>query len=339
MKINTASTIKYVSTLAIGGALLYFVFSGMDFKAMVYELKRANYTWIIVSMTITLLSHFSRAYRWNLLLKPLGYNVKLINTFQAVMIGYFANLAFPRLGEVTRCSVLKRTDDIPVDVSLGTVITERVVDVIMSGILLGLCFILEFARLKDFFSVMITQRVESTNFLSGKGLLIILLLSLFSMGLVLLSYIYRQKLMNNAFIKKIAAFLSGIFKGLLSIRKLENKWSFIFHSVFIWFIYFLVTYIIFFAMDDTSHLPVSAGLVAMVLGAFGMAAPVQGGIGAYHIMVSGALLIYGIPQEKGIILATIMHTSQALVMIICGGLSIIALALFYNKKNDVKHEQ
>jgi len=162
-----------------------------------------------------------------------------------------------------------------------------------------------------------------------------------SIGIIFISIIYllREKLMQISLVKKIAIFASGIITGLLSIRKLENKWQFIFHSFFIWFIYFVVTYIMFFAMQDTANLPVSAGLVAMVLGAFGMAAPVQGGIGAYHLMVSGALLIYGIPQEKGIILATILHTSQALVMVIFGGLSVIALALFYNKKTNDRHEK
>lgn len=339
MKIDLKSSLKYILTLLVGGALLYFVFSGMDFNTMLIELKNADYRWIILSMSVTLLAHLSRAYRWNLLLQPLGFNAKLFHTFQAVMIAYFANLAFPRLGEITRCTVLKRTDNIPMDISLGTVIVERVVDVIMSGLLLGLCFILEFNRLSDFFSEIITQKIASFTLISPKGILLLSVIGLVGIAGIFSLYYFRTKLMNITFVKKIKSFAEGILKGLLSISKLEKKWQFIFHSLFIWFIYFLVTYIIFFAMKDTSNLPITAGLVAMVLGAFGMAAPVQGGIGAYHLMVSSALLIYGIPQEKGIILATIMHTSQALVMVIFGGLSVIILALFYNKSKEVGIEK
>lgn len=335
MRFDLKSAFKYVLTLVLGGALLYFVFSGMDFNAMLLELKNADYRWIILSMSISVLAHISRAYRWNLLLQPLGYDAKLFNTFQAVMIGYFANLAFPRIGEISRCTILKKTDDIPIDISIGTVIVERVVDVIMSGFLLGLCFVLEFDRLSTFFSQIISQKAATFTLMSGKGILLLSVIGIFGIAGIYLLYYFRTKLMNNAFVQKIKSFVQGIFTGLLSINKLEKKWQFIFHSVFIWFIYFLVTYIIFFAMKDTSHLPLSAGLVAMVLGAFGMAAPVQGGIGAYHLMVSSALLIYGIPHEKGIILATIMHTSQALVMVIFGGLSVIILSLFYNKKKEL----
>jgi uncharacterized protein (TIRG00374 family) len=330
MKFDFKSVIKYLITLFIGGLLLYLVFSKIDLAAMVEELKKADYRFIVASMLISLLAHLSRAYRWNLLMKSAGYSVKLFHSFQAVLVAYFANMAFPRLGEVSRCSIVKKTDNVPLEISLGTVITERIVDVIMSGLLLGLCFLLEFNRLKALFISLFWDKI-STLFGNMMGIWILLTAFIFFISIcVWILYKNWHKIASTNLVAKVLELLKGLLKGLLSIKSLENKWQFVFHSFFIWFIYFFITYIIFFSMEDTSSLGMTAGLVAMVLGAFGMAAPVQGGIGTYHIMVSSALLIYGIPQEKGVILATILHTSQALNFIIFGGISTISVALMKN---------
>jgi len=282
-----------------------------------------------------MLAFASRAWRWNMLLRPLGYTPKFSNTFYALMFGYLANLALPRLGEVSRSVALNRAEKIPLDVVIGTVIAERAVDVLSLLLCIVLALILEFDRIYSFlmdnlarpFMSKISDAVHSDFFFPVVFVLVA--------GIITLVVIRRRKKQTSSFTEKILLFFKGILAGLTSVMKMKNHNVFILHSVFIWVMYWLVTYICFFSLDATSSLDVKAGIFVLVVGGLGMTAPVQGGIGAYHWLVSQGLLIYGIQLTDGLAYATIVHTSQTLLVIIVGTISFLMLSVNNKKQKPV----
>ncbi len=326
-------------SLGVAAFLIGYIFTIVDFSAMVSELQNANYYWIAASIAISLVAHAARGLRWNLLLDPLNFKAKPANAVKAVLVGYLANYALPRAGELARCSLVKKTDDIPVNVSLGTVITERVVDVVAMALVFGLSFLLEFNRLKDFVSGFFGAKFQS---LSESALKYYWLFAIVALGILMIIYLLyknREKLLKIGIIAKIYGFAEGLLSGLMSITRMKSSGLFIFYTFVIWFCYYAMTQVIFYSMADTATLPIQAGLVVLALASLGMAAPVQGGIGAYHFMVATGLLIYGIPQEKGLILATILHTSQFLTILLFGGVSLISSLLVNSKKQEIEHSR
>ncbi len=325
MQKNILSAIKYIVILAIGATMLWLAFRGVRLKDTIDEMLHAKAIWIILSVVASLIAFFSRAIRWNMLIAPLGYNPSLKNTSAALMIGYLANLAVPRLGEVTRCGTLNRTEKVPFNSLLGTVIIERIIDVICLLIFIMLVAFLEYERLGNFLSKNIfNPAAEKFNSVINSPIIITVLASL---AAILLFLVFRKKNNTSGLAEKIAALLKGIVKGIDSIRKLKHPINFLFHTVLIWTMYFLMSYICFLSLDATAGLDWHAGLFVLVVGGIGMSAPVQGGIGAYHLLVSQGLMLYGINQEHGIAFATLMHTSQTLTVIIFGGLAFLYLFL------------
>jgi len=326
--------VQILISLAIAGVLLIYIFSIVDFNAMLVELQKANYSWIFLSIFISMIAHIARGLRWNLLLEPLNYKANPFRAIQAVLAGYLANYALPRAGEVVRCSLLKKTDNVPINVSLGTVITERIIDVVAMGLIFGLSFLLEFSRLQEFVVGFFGAKFENLGAtLFANAFLLIAIFLVVILGLYML-YRSREKLMQIGFVAKVYRFFIGLLSGLTSITKMKNSGLFVFYTVVIWLGYYLMTYVIFFAIQDTARLPFQSGLVVLALAALGMTAPVQGGIGVYHIMVATGLLIYGIPQEKGFVIATILHTSQFLTVLVFGGISFVLLLVTSSKKKE-----
>ncbi len=326
--------IKYTLTLVLAVALVFYVLSTVNVAEMINKVKQAKLSWVILGVSINLLSHLSRARRWNLLMEPMGYKPKTHRTFVAVMVGYFANLFLPRMGEISRCAVLKRTDNVPIDKAFGTVVAERAFDFICLIILIGLSLILEFNRLTTFFSEKVfnepTPTAEAsltTNpLLWGSAIL----------GLCVLMFVsFREKIKNLNIYKKIVAFIKGVLEGVFSIRKLKRKNEFIFHTIFIWACYYFMTYLVFFSLEATSSLSPVAGLVLLVVGGLGMSAPVQGGFGAFHEFVSSALEgFYHLSKLDGLAFAVVIHTSQTLAVIIVGGAAVI-VTLFLSRKTQI----
>lgn len=309
-------------SLLLAGALFYFAFKDVEFEDMVKKVSEVNYWWIILSITLSLLSHWLRAYRWNLMLKPLGYD-KLSNsrTYLAVMTGYLANLAFPRLGEVTRCGVMKRNEKIPMSISFGTVITERVLDFLILLTLIVLDFFVEFELVYDFFISSVgwdTQVDHTVNVI----IIISSLIVLGVIGVMILKRILEHEF-ENALLQKAHRILTDIVNGLMSIRKVENISGFVLSTIGIWVFYYLMSYVIFFSIAETSVLGFGAGLSILAAAGVAMAMPVQGGIGAYHTLVSGVLIIYGIEATSGLFFATLLHTSQLMSILFFGGLSAL----------------
>jgi len=322
------SILKYILTLIIAIALLLYVFRDIDLHNLLFKLKRANFTFVYISIALSLISHYFRGYRWTLLLRPLGYEVNSFRAFIAVMVGYFSNLLVPRMGEVTRCAILKKTDNIPIPASLGNVISERILDLIILILVIFLTFIIEFSTLKDFLFQQINSAWSSfnlINFLIGTVLIILI----FLVG----GYFIIQKkdsIKSMSLYQKIRPFIYDLINGLNSIRKIENKTGFFVSTIMIWILYYSMSYIIIFSFQSTSHLDFSAGLSILMAGGLGMTAPVQGGIGTYHAFVSGVLFLYGISKEDGVLFATLLHTSQFFSIVLFGGISFI-ISLFLKK--------
>jgi len=328
--------IKYSLSLGIAGGLLWFVFKDIDLGAMFNAFRQADYRWIVVSGLLTVVAHWSRAYRWSLLMEPVvGHRPAVANTTLAVLTGYFANLIIPRMGEVTRCGTLNRLEGVPVNVSFGTVVAERVFDVLILLMLIGATFILEFNRLSAFFLDFFSSKLNLPGLKDNTGLLVMLGGVLLG-GLVLAWFLfrrYRSQLQQKPLYQKIAGFLGGLLEGLLSVRKLRDPGAFVFHTVLIWTMYYFMSYVLFYSMPQTANLSLLAGLTILIMGGIGMAAPVQGGIGPFHLLVGNALVLYGLTQQDGIVLATFMHAVQTLVTLLLGGLSFLIVLLFRGQKN------
>lgn len=325
--------LKYIFLLAIGALLLWLAFRGQDLGLIWKQLLNANYTWVLLSVLVSMLAHYVRGLRWKMLIKPLGYAPSNANMFHSVMIGYLANLAVPRMGEVSRCGVLTRTDKIPMNSLIGTVIVERIIDVLFLFGILFLSILIEYNIIKDFlFSNIIQPFIEKFQ---NAGSYLFLLIALILLAIVFVWVIrkYHQQLLSNKIYKKIWDILMGFKDGILSVLKLEQKGLFILYSAFIWAMYALSTWLCFFAIEPTGGLSLSAGLFIMAVGGIGMSAPVQGGIGAYEAAIQLALLVYGINSTDGLLYATLNHSSQILSILLVGSISLLFIFINY-KKNE-----
>lgn len=315
--------LRYVISLGLAAALLWFVFKDINLGEMLDRFARSDWRWIAISSVLLLCAHVSRAWRWNMLMEPLGYKPSLFKSTIAVLTGYFANYIVPRMGEVTRCGTLYKLEKVPVNLSFGTVVAERIFDVIILLFLIGLNFLLELDRLSTFFT-----DIFQSKFGNGDGIITLLIAAgagiLILGGIILLCFknqALNHKLRQNALIAKILKFAEGMLEGLLSVGKLKNPVLFILSTLLIWIFYYLVSYVLFFCIPETSQLGTLAGLTVLVVGAIGMTAPTQGGIGAYHLLVGNVMILYGLSQSDGITLATFIHGAQMVFMLLIGALA------------------
>jgi len=324
--------LKYAVIFGLSIFMMWYALKGIDFNLVLKHLKETNFYWLGCSLLVALSGFLSRAYRWKMQLVPINANVTFANTYHAMMIGYLANLVLPRMGEVFRCSVLKRSSNIPVQASFGTVITERLIDMVMLLSLMGIAFLVEFDRLSAFFFSFVNDKYHSAQ---ENQTLIYTLVGLFiagALGVLIVLVFFLNSLRENRFFQKVVMLVRGFLEGIFSIAKLKNKVGFTAHTLFVWLTYYLMGYLAFFALPATANLSPLAAFSVLVIGSLGMSAPVQGGIGVFHIMVTNTLLLYGVSKEAGMAFALINHTSQTLMVVLLGGISFI-LSLAKNPKN------
>lgn len=305
----------------------------MELSELWESLKNANYLWVLFSLVFAIVAYISRAYRWKLLIEPLGYNVSTKNTFYSLMIGYLANFAFPRIGEITRCATLNKVEKAPLDKLIGTVILERICDLLILIVLLVFIFIFRIDKFGKFLNEHIfspfTHKIDAVLHISPVK---IVLTACILLIMFLCVFLFRQRLKKIKPVVKVFDFFKGIFTGFKTIIHMKKFRAFMLHTLIIWVMYFLMTYVLFFATVPTSVLMPIDGLFILVISAMGMSAPVQGGIGAFHWIVTLGLTLYGINREDGLVYATISHTSQAIFAILLGVFSIIIL--FINRKKN-----
>lgn len=297
--------------------------------------RRADYLWITLAIFMGVLSHASRARRWVIMLEPMGYKPRFWNVFMAVFTGYLANLALPRLGEVSRCGVLTRYEKIPFNKAFGTVITERAIDMSVFILLFFINFIIQFTHLKNYIYDKVYQPLLSKMEAAGNGSLLMYIVFGGIAVLFIIIFVFRQKFYHLGLVVKVRDIFKGLIEGMKSMLSISRPWEYVFHTLFIWFCYFMMTWLVFFSLPETSMLGMDAGLAVLVFGSIGIIL-VQGGIGVYPVIVSETLILYSIDSLTGYSMGWILWTAQTSILVLIGGLSMLALPLInrliYDKK-------
>jgi len=310
----------------IGIALFYFVIKDQGTSNLINSLKEVNYWWALPIFCIAIFNNIIRALRWLQLLKTLGYRPGLINAFNALMFGYMVNYAVPRMGEITRCLALKKGASIPFNASFGTVITERLIDILS---LLVVCIISvtwayeEIARFTYYNMIKPVLKFWLEWSQSMLWFLLFLFIVLLVIGLI--TWLYRKTLLRLLRKNGIKQRIFDIWQGIISIKKVDNPWLFVVYTLLIWLNYFLSTYVWFFALGMSPSIKI--GLVVMAMGSIAKSLPIQGGgLGAYHYIVTQATIIFGFSALQGNTLAIVNHGFQTVYQISLGLLGMIYFA-------------
>ncbi|MBK5202456.1 MAG: flippase-like domain-containing protein [Prolixibacteraceae bacterium] len=328
LKHKLLKILKFFIFLAIGCFLFWLVYKDQNINRIKSILENGvDYRWVWLSLFLGILSHISRTIRWSLMIEPLGKKPRMLNVFLSVMVGYLMNLIIPRMGEISRCGVLARYEKMSFTKLLGTVVTERITDVIMLLILTIIVVVSQFGKIIQFLQNNPDILAKADHILFSPTLIIVVV------AIVVFVVIFRKNILKSAFFEKLKKFITNFAEGLKSINKMKNKGWFIFHSVFIWLMYYLMLYVVFFSFSFTSHLLPIAGLTTFVLGSYGMVAPVQGGIGAWHFMVTQSLMVYGVAKSNGLIFAFLAFSSMTALMVVMGLISLMVLP-FVNKRKQ-----
>ena len=281
--------------------------------------KSADYFYITLSLIISSFGFFSRAYRWKFAINHLGYQSRFANNFMAVCIAYFINLTIPRSGEFSRALVLKKYEGVPFDKAFGTIVAERIVDFIIFMLFAAAAFIFQFSIIKEF--LLKTIPIEKLLLLALGGFVF--------MVVAVLIWVYSKM----KIIIKLKEKIAGLQEGILSVFKMEQRWPFIFHSIFIWFTYVAMFYVAIFALPETSNIGIGAIITAFVFGSLAIGFT-NSGFGAFPILIAQILLLYAIPETVGTAFGWLIWISQTLLTVILGALSLIMLPIL-NKKQII----
>ncbi len=311
MNFKIKKILKIIIPLLFGGILVWYLFTIIPPETLFEYFKNANYWWIALGLFFGILSHLSRAYRWKFMLDPLGYRPRFINSTLAVLIGYFVNLAIPRAGEVSRATVMTNYEGIPFEKGFGTIVAERIADLVMMFLIIGITLLIQF----DFIIQLLTKNVDPIKI----GVILVVFV-----GIGFLFYSYVRKSTKGVGLK-IKTFVKSLIEGVTSIFRMKNKWAFIFHTIFIWVMYILMFWATIPAINGL-EVPFGGILVGFIAGGFSIAAT-NGGIGLYPLAVAGAFTLFGVPEEPSTAFGSVMWAAQTAMIIIFGGLSFLLLPI------------
>ncbi len=317
-KTTPRSIITYALFLGLGGFLFYLAFRHTEWDTLIDDVRSARWSFLVISALMGYYAYIARGFRWNMLLKSMDYDIRSKwSAVHGIALGYFSNLVIPRSGEVFRCTAMYRAEEIPVNKLLGTVILERLVDLMMLALLFFLGFVTNWSNMMSMFS----QNTESQQEFPWI-LVIIGIVALLTAVLVIRHY------QHNPLFLRVRNFLRGIKEGLKSFYLLtkRQRWQFVFYTFQIWAMYFFMVYVVFFAMDSTSHLTLSDGIFLMVVGSLGMVIPTPGGIGSYHFLMMTGLAFLGVDKSDGMSFGTIVHTTQLIMTLLGGVVGFLYLA-------------
>ncbi len=330
------NAIRFTVFLGIGIFFIWIFLRNLTAEQkqeIISSMSNANYWWIALAIPLGILSHFVRAMRWKMLIQTMGYKPGNSNMFFAVMIGYLANLALPRLGEVSRCTILTKYENVPFQKSFGTVITERVLDMLVFILLFFVNLALQADRLSGYIDekiyIPLQEKLHLSYNLSG-AFSILILIFIVMFGVIFL--VFRKKIIANKLYIKIKNMALGFVEGIKSLIKVRNLWLFFFYTFSIWALYLLMAYIVFFSVPASSGVGLNAGLAVLVFGSVGFMV-VQGGIGIYPAIVAETLVLYGVASAQGYALGWLIWTSQNLTIVLVGIVSLVLLPLLNNRKN------
>lgn len=334
MKKTLVNVVKFGVSIGLGVLLVWLAvrkLTSNDINEMREAFSRSNWFWLIVGPAIGMASNLVRAERWNMLLRSIGYRAKFWNVAAAVYVMYIGNLAFPRLGEISRCGIVYTTDGIPVEKSIGTMVVERLVDVVTMLAVGVILFFLQYDLLQTFFNQYLVDPIKSKLNIGDGSMLI-------KLGLmVLLAIVFGViflKVKNSKVGKMIQEKVMGLLYGINSIRTVENPLLFVFYSILIWAMYFVMQYCNFMALTETAHLGAIPALAILFFGAFAFIAT-QGGIGAYPLVVREILLLYGISANIGYAFGWISWSLQTLMVLVSGLIALGYLAFVKRSKTGI----
>ena len=322
MNKSLKSLLKIILPLLLGALLVWYSLNKISFSELINYFKNANYYWIGLGIFFGLLSHLSRAYRWKYMIEPLGYKLRFSNSVMAVFSAYLINYTIPRAGEVSRATILSNYERIPFEKGFGTIVAERIADVLVMVLIIGFTLIWQFEIIYDFLFRDITFITFWLPIVPG------------FIFLIYCGYLLLKK-SNHRFVKKAKFILSGFIEGVASIFRMKYKWSFISHTLFIWAMYVLMFYVTSFSIEAILELPFSAILIAFIAASFTVAAT-NGGIGAYPLAVYAAFSIFNTAEAPSLAFGWIMWSSHTLLVVVVGGLSLIFLPIYnriYPKTN------
>lgn len=314
MSFNIKKILKITLPLALGIFLVWYSLSDIDTSEFIGYFKNANYWWISLGLCFGILSHLSRAYRWKFMLEPLGYKPKFANSTMAVLVAYLVNLTIPRAGEASRAAVMANYEGIPFEKGFGTIVAERIADLIMMLAIVAITLFFQF----DFIFELLTKNFDPMKI--GIGLIVLII------GFIFFTRYIKKSTSGLGF--KIKNFIMGLAEGVTSIFKMKNKWAFIFHTVFIWVMYVAMFWATIPAVEGL-NVPFGAILIGFIAGGFSIAAT-NGGIGLYPVAIVGAFSLFGIAEDPSKAFGWVMWTAQTAMIIIFGGLSFLLLPI-YNK--------
>jgi len=315
------AVLKVVIPLAVGFFFIYLSFENTtaeDRKRIVDYMQNADWRFLLLSVVFASLSHLSRAYRWLYMLKPMGYNPQFYNSVLAVLIAYLANLGVPRSGEVLRATTLTSYENIPFEKGFGTIITERLIDLVMLLLFIAIALGLQFDLIYTFLS----QKEFNGSLLVG-GLVMALVFFFW------FKYLFKNS--QHKLIQKLKKIVTGLLEGVLSVKKMPNKGLFIAHTLFIWLMYLAMFYVVKWCLPETAHLSLAALMPAFVVGGLTISAT-NGGIGIYPYAVGMVLAGYDISTDVGLAFGWIMWSAQTAMILFFGGLSFFVLPLMNRKK-------
>jgi len=320
-------TLQILLPLALGIGILWWYISGFtadQWKSVKKALHQADYTLVIISLFLGLLSHLIRAWRWKYLLIPItGKTPRNINLVLAVGISYLINLGIPRSGEVARAGTLAKYEQLPFNKVMGTVIAERVADMIMLGLFVLLGFFLEMKKLSTFL-----KPYFSEQWILGGGFLLLT-------GLAGIISVFKARQSNKQFVRKTADFLHGILQGAMNIFHMKHKSIFLLETLLIWGLYLMMLQVVLLAFPETLKLSFGAIIFTFVAGSLSIVVS-NGGIGTYPVFVTSALSLFGVPRSTGFAFSTVMWTSQTLLLIIMGIISLILLPVVNRKPSPAE---
>jgi uncharacterized protein (TIRG00374 family) len=323
------SILTIVISLAFAGFFLWFALKGLDFKVIQKSLSKANYWWVAFAACFGIAAYWFRAIRWNLMLEPMGHRISNSNSLWSISFGYLMNLTIPRSGEVARATALYGVEKVPVDQSFGTIILERVVDLVCMLCFLGLTIIFKGDVISSVY------KNSGADFNPNK---IFFIVGILLVGAILF-FIFKKKLANIPVLDKIIKFIDGILDGLTSIFKLKQKGKFILYTIGIWVSYYFAAYLVCFALPETSDFTFDDGFLILVVGTFGMIIPASGGIGAFNLAMKYGFMALFISMGKsgeaggevGLTYSFISLPLQIFIMLTMGLISIPMLAKERNK--------
>jgi uncharacterized protein (TIRG00374 family) len=331
LKEKLISVLKVIIPLGIGIYVIWYQFDQLtedQIKQIGDSFANANYFWVGLSVLFGLLSHMSRAYRWNYPLASLGYQNRYINNFFGVMIGYVANIILPRFGEVWRCVMVSRYEKAPFEKLFGTVVAERVADLVVLLLIVVAVVVMQLNRLKDSLNELVGDFLKTNSVVE---LVLKAGLTLTILGVAgFIGWRLLKRSQNPVFVK-IRGLVQGLTDGVLSILRMEKKWAFLAHTAFIWVLYLAMFYVPFLALPGTSGASISAVLASFVMASFSIVL-VQGGIGVYPVAVAQTLMLYGIDYEGGFAMGWIIWVAQTIMIVTFGVASLVLMPLLNERE-------